>query len=80
MQAYISSSPTRLVDYNKNILSDVSNDAFYGLICAIVFLVLYSSIWARHYYKKYKKEKLKSKRLAELNGKVRGVLNPACPE
>ena len=67
----------------QKILSDVSDDAFYGIICATVFLILYASIHAVYYYKKYKKEKLRVKRLNELQGKVhssvRSVLNPAYP-
>lgn len=65
----------------QNILSHVSDDAFYGIICAIVFLILYSSIHALYYYNKYKKEKLRLKRLNEISGKVHSsVLNPAYPE
>lgn len=65
------------------ILSRVSDDAFYGIICAIVFIILYTSIHAIYYYRKYKKEKFRIKRLTELQGKVhstvRGVLNPVYP-
>ena len=80
-----SSSPIGLpMALNKQkILSDVSDDALYGIICAIVFLILYSSIYAVYYYRKYKKEKLRVKRLNDLNNKihstVRGVLNPSYP-
>jgi hypothetical protein len=67
----------------KKILSDVSDDALYGIICAIVFIILYSSIYAVYYYRKYKKEKLRVKRFNELQGKVhstvRAVLNPVYP-
>jgi hypothetical protein len=82
-----SSSPIGIssaIVYNRQkILSDVSDDAFYGIICAIVFLILYTSIHSIYYYKKYKKEKLRVKRFNELQGKVhstvRSVLNPAYP-
>jgi hypothetical protein len=79
-----SSSPLGLpisASYDKKkILSDISDDAFYGIICAIIFVVLYSSIHAIYYYKKYKKEKLRLKRFNELQGKVHtSVLNPAYP-
>lgn len=67
----------------KKILSDISDDAFYGIICAIVFVIIYSSFYAFYYYKKYKKEKLRVKRFNELQGKVhstvRAVLNPVYP-
>ena len=67
----------------QTILSRVSDDAFYGIICAIVFITLYTSIHAIYYYRKYKKEKLRLKRLNDVNGKVhfslRNVLNPAYP-
>jgi hypothetical protein len=67
----------------KNIISHVSDDALYGIICAIVFVVLYTSIYAIYYYNKYKKEKLRLKRFNELQGKVhstvRAVLNPVYP-
>ena len=67
----------------KNIISHVSDDALYGIICAIVFVLLYTSIYAIYYYNKYKKEKLRLKRLNELQGKVhstvRAVLNPVYP-
>lgn len=67
----------------RTILSDVSNDAFYGIICAITIALFYSSTYAIYYYKKYKKEKNRVKRLNEINGKahstVRGVLNPVYP-
>ena len=65
------------------ILSRVSDDAFYGIICAIAFLTIYTSIHAIYYYRKYKKEKLRLKRFNELQGKVhstvRAVLNPVYP-
>ena len=65
------------------ILSRVSDDAFYGIICAIVFVILYTSLYANYYYNKYKKEKLRLKRFNELQGKVhstvRAVLNPVYP-
>ena len=65
----------------QNIMSHVSDDALYGIICAIAFVILYSSIHAIHYYKKYKKEKLRLKRLNELQGKVHSnVLNPVYPK
>jgi hypothetical protein len=65
--------------YDKQkILSDISDDAFYGIICAIAFAILYSSIYAIYYYKKYKKEKLRLKRLNELQGRV-SVINPVYP-
>lgn len=77
------SLPISAAMVRQKILSDVSDDAFYGIICAIAFLVLYTSIHAVYYYKKYKKEKLRVKRLNELQGKVhssvRSVLNPAYP-
>jgi tellurite resistance protein TehA-like permease len=57
----------------QKILSDVSDDAFYGIICAIAFLILYTSIHAIYYYKKYKKEKLRVKRFNELQGKINPV-------
>ena len=64
----------------NTILSNISDDAFYGIICAIMFVSLYSSIHAVYYYMKYKKEKLRVKRLNELQGKVHSsVLNPAYP-
>jgi hypothetical protein len=67
----------------KKILSDVSDDALYGIICAIVVIILYTSIYAIYYYRKYKKEKLRVKRFNELQGKVhstvRAVLNPVYP-
>ena len=79
-----SPSPIGLPIYasnKQNILSHVSDDAFYGIICAIVFLILYSSIHALYYYNKYKKEKLRLKRLNEISGKVHSsVLNPAYPD
>ena len=74
-----SASPIGLPISASNILSHVSDDALYGIICAIVFLVLYSSIYAIYYYKKYKKEKFRFKRLNELQRKV-SVLNSAYPE
>ena len=78
-----SPSPIGLPIYasnKQNILSHVSDDAFYGIICAIVFLILYSSSYAVYYYRKYKKEKLRVKRLNEINGKVHSsVQNPAYP-
>jgi hypothetical protein len=79
-----SSSPVGLpisASYDKQkILSNISDDAFYGIICAIIFVVLYSSIHAIYYYNKYKKEKLRLKRFNELQGKVHSsVLNPAYP-
>ena len=61
----------------QSILSHVSDDAFYGIISAIAFLTLYTSIHALYYYKKYKKEKFRVKRLNELQGKVYSTLNPA---
>jgi hypothetical protein len=64
----------------NTILSSVSDDAFYGIICAIAFLTLYSSIHAIYYYRKYKKEKFRLKRFNELQGKVHSnVLNPVYP-
>ncbi len=84
MPSYSSSPrPTYIIYDKQKILSDISDDAFYGIICAIIFVVLYSSIHAIYYYKKYKKEKLRLKRYNELQGKVhsnvRTVLNPAYP-
>lgn len=77
------SHPISSTMVRQKILSDVSDDAFYGIICAIIFVLLYSSIHAIYYYRKYKKEKLRMKRLNELQGKVhssvRSVLNPAYP-
>ena len=67
----------------KKILSDVSDDALYSIICAIVVIILYTSIYAIYYYRKYKKEKLRVKRFNEVQGKVhstvRAVLNPVYP-
>ena len=86
MPSYSSSPLARhmpLISTNQSILSRVSDDALYGIICAIIFVVLYSSIHAIYYYRKYKKEKLRMKRLNELQGKVhssvRAVLNPVYP-
>ena len=86
MPSYSSSPLARhipLISTNQSILSRVSDDAFYGIICAIAFVVLYSSVHAIYYYRKYKKEKLRLKRLNELQGKVhssvRAVLNPVYP-
>jgi hypothetical protein len=72
-----SASPVGLpISYSKEqILSDVSNDAFYGIICAIAVTVIYTSSYAVYYYRKYKKEKLRLKRLNEIHAK--SVLNPA---
>lgn len=74
---------TQITSNEQTILSRVSDDAFYGIICAIVFITLYTSIHAIYYYRKYKKEKLRLKRLNDVNGKVhfslRNVLNPAYP-
>ena len=64
----------------NTILSRVSDDALYGIICAIVFVILYSSIYAIYYYRKYKKEKLRLKRFNELQGKVHSnALNRVYP-
>ena len=86
MPSYSSSPLARhipLISTNQSILSRVSDDALYGIICAIAFVVLYSSVYAVYYYRKYKKEKLRLKRLNELQGKVhssvRAVLNPVYP-
>jgi hypothetical protein len=88
MQTTYSASPGPRVQplslsTGSTILSNVSDDALYGIICAIVFVILYSSIHAVYYYNKYKKEKLRLKRFNDLSGKVhssvRAVLNPAYP-
>ena len=74
---------TQITPNQQTILSRVSDDAFYGIICAIVFVTLYTSIHAIYYYRKYKKEKLRLKRFNDVSGKVhfslRNVLNPAYP-
>ena len=80
-----SASPfPRAISANASILSYVSDDAFYGIICAIVVVILYSIINAVYYYKKFKKERARIKRLSDLQGKVhssvRNVLNPVYPE
>jgi hypothetical protein len=66
-----SASPVGLpILYNKQkILSDISDDAFYGIICAIILVTLYTSFYAVYYYKKYKKERLRFKRLNEIYSK-----------
>jgi hypothetical protein len=74
---------TQITSNQQTILSRVSDDAFYGIICAIIFVTLYTSIHAVYYYRKYKKEKLRLKRFNDVSGKVhfslRNVLNPAYP-
>jgi hypothetical protein len=57
----------------QTILSRISDDAFYGIICATMSVILYSIIHVVYYYKKYKKEKFRVKRLNELQGKVNPV-------
>jgi hypothetical protein len=88
MQTTYSASPGPRVhplsiSANSTILSHVSNDAFYGIICAIAFVIIYTSSYSVYYYKKYKKEKIAVMRLSDFNGKshanVRTVLNPSYP-
>jgi len=88
MQTTYSASPGAraqplTISASSTILSHVSNDAFYGIICAIAFVILYTSTYSVYYYKKYKKEKLKVMRLSDFNNKahsnVRTVLNPSYP-
>ena len=71
------------ISAGSTILSHVSDDALYGIICAIALVILYTSTYSVYYYKKYKKEKVRVKRLSEVNGKVhssvRAVLNPVYP-
>ena len=78
-----SHSPSNLplpVLYNKQkILSDVSDDAFYGIMCAVVFVTVFTCIHLAYYYRKFKKERLRLKRLNELQGKVYSSVNPAYP-
>jgi hypothetical protein len=78
-----SHSPSSLplpVLYNKQkILSDVSDDAFYGIMCAVVFVTVFTCIHLAYYYRKFKKERLRLKRLNELQGKVYSSVNPAYP-
>jgi hypothetical protein len=81
----LSASPYQAaISTHSSILSNVSDDAFYGIICAIVVVILYTLVNAIYYYKKFKKERARIKRLADLHGKshssVRNVLNPAYPE
>ena len=88
MQTTYSASPEGRVQpvsisAGSNILSHVSDDALYGIICAISLVILYTSTYSVYYYKKYKKEKLRLKRLNDLSGKlhsnVRSVINPSYP-
>lgn len=87
MQTTYSASPVGIIrpmnSPQSNILSHVSDDALYGIICAIALVILYTSTYSVYYYKKYKKEKLRLKRLNDLSGKVhsnvRSVINPSYP-
>jgi len=72
MQTTYSASPA-YISADTTILSHISDDAFYGIISAIIFTIVYSIFYAVYYYNKYKKEKVRVKRLTELQVKV----NPA---
>ena len=49
---------------NRNILANLSDDALYGIIGAIVFIIMYSTYNAIHYYTAYNNEKMR-KRVAD---------------
>lgn len=76
IQTTYSASPIMTPPYistHTTILSHVSDDAFYGIISAIIFIIVYSIFYAVYYYKRFKKEKMRVKRLTELQVKI----NPA---
>ena len=88
VQATVQSQPTvqshpNHISSQVSILSHVSDDAFYGIICAIGVVVIYSISCWNYYYRAYKKEKLRVKRFNEVQWKthssVRGVIAPFYP-
>jgi hypothetical protein len=81
MRTTFSASPyPQSLSADASILSHLSNDAFYGIICAIIVVLVYLTVNSVYYYQKFKKERARIKRLADLHGKVhssvRDVLNP----
>jgi hypothetical protein len=48
-------------------------------MCAVVFVTVFTCIHLAYYYRKFKKERLRLKRLNELQGKVYSSVNPAYP-
>jgi hypothetical protein len=83
MQTTYSTSPVGLPyisGQGTSFLSNISNDALYGIISAVGFVVLYTIVSLCYYYNAYKKEKKKVKRLSEFQvntqyNNSRNVLN-----
>jgi hypothetical protein len=61
----VTNSPlAQMQPQNRNILANLSDDAVYGILCAIAFVIIYSTYNATHYYTAYKNEKMR-KRVAD---------------